>query len=59
MKLFRKKSDLYLSDRPPLSPLGVFALILTYAIIIMWAIAIFGHWLRCGYQPSMAPREEG
>ncbi len=40
MKLFRKKSDLYLSDRPPLSPVGVVALVFTYAVIIMWAIAI-------------------
>lgn len=40
-KLFKKSDDeLYLSDRQPLSPLGLIFLILSYVILIIWAIVI-------------------
>ncbi len=40
-KLFKKSDDeLYLSDRQPLSPLGWVFLILSYLILIIWAIVI-------------------
>lgn len=40
MGLFKKKSDLYLSDKQPLTPLGVVGLIATYAILFAWAYII-------------------
>lgn len=40
MKLFRKKSDLYLSDKQPLSPLGVLMLIISYIVLFAWALMI-------------------
>jgi arabinogalactan oligomer/maltooligosaccharide transport system permease protein len=40
MKLFRKKDDLYLSDKQPLSISGKILLIITYIILISWAVAI-------------------
>ena len=41
MKIFKsKKNDLYLSDRPPLTPLGKLGLGITYAILITWACIV-------------------
>lgn len=40
MSLFRKKGDLYLSDKQPLSFSGRILLILTYIILISWAVVI-------------------
>lgn len=40
MGLFKKKNDLYLSDKQPLTPLGMLGLILTYAILFAWAYII-------------------
>lgn len=40
MKLFRKKSNLYLSDKQPLSPLGVLMLIISYMVLFAWALMI-------------------
>lgn len=40
MKLFRKKDDLYLSDKQPLSISGKILLTITYIILISWAVAI-------------------
>lgn len=40
MKLFRKKEDLYLSDKQPLSISGKILLVVTYIILISWAVAI-------------------
>ena len=40
MKLFRKKDDLYLSDKQPLSISGKILLIITYIILISWVVAI-------------------
>jgi arabinogalactan oligomer/maltooligosaccharide transport system permease protein len=40
MKLFRKKEDLYLSDKQPLSVSGKILLVITYIILISWAVAI-------------------
>lgn len=40
MKLFKKKNDLYLSDKQPLTLLGTLGLILTYLILIGWAFII-------------------
>ena len=40
MKLFRKKEDLYLSDKQPLTLSGKILLIFTYIILISWALAI-------------------
>lgn len=40
MKLFRKKSNLYLSDKQPLSPLGVLMLIISYVVLFAWALMI-------------------
>ncbi len=40
MKLFRKKDDLYLSDKQPLSFSGRILLIITYIILISWAVVI-------------------
>lgn len=40
MKWFKKKNELYLSDKQPLSPVGVVMLILSYAVLIAWSFAI-------------------
>ncbi len=40
MGLFKKKNSLYLSDRQPLSALGVFNLAASYAILLAWCLAI-------------------
>ncbi|MBS4535513.1 sugar ABC transporter permease [Clostridium sp. D2Q-14] len=40
MKLFKKKGDLYLSDKQPLSISGKILLGLTYIILISWAVVI-------------------
>ena len=40
MRLFRKKDDLYLSDKQPLSISGKILLTITYIILISWAVAI-------------------
>ncbi len=40
MKLFRKKEDLYLSDKQPLTLSGKILLFFTYIILISWAVAI-------------------
>lgn len=40
MKWFKKKNKLYLSDKQPLSTLGVIGLALSYVVLIAWVIAI-------------------
>ena len=40
MKWFKKKNKLYLSDKQPLSTLGVIGLALSYLVLIAWVIAI-------------------
>ena len=40
MKRFGKKKELYLSDRQPLTPLGVVLLIVSYLILFGWAFII-------------------
>lgn len=40
MKLFRKKKELYLSDRQPLTTGGKIMLVFNYAILIVWAFLI-------------------
>jgi arabinogalactan oligomer/maltooligosaccharide transport system permease protein len=40
MRLFRKKDDLYLSDKQPLSISGKILLTITYIILISWVVAI-------------------
>lgn len=40
MKWFKRKNKLYLSDKQPLSTLGVVGLVLSYAVLIVWVIAI-------------------
>lgn len=40
MKLFKKKNELYLSDKPPLTPIGIAGLVFTYIILFSWVIAI-------------------
>ena len=40
MKLFRKKSELYLSDRQPLTTAGKFMLFINYVLLITWAFII-------------------
>ena len=40
MKLFRKKQELYLSDRQPLTTGGKIMLVLNYAILLLWAFLI-------------------
>lgn len=37
---FKKKSELYLSDRQPLTPVGVVLLLLSYAILFLWSFLI-------------------
>lgn len=39
MKFFKKK-DLYLSDKPPLTVVGVIGVIASYLILAMWTVAI-------------------
>lgn len=38
--IFKKKSDLYLSDRQPLTGIGKLMLGLSYAVLILWSFAI-------------------
>ncbi|MDW7661184.1 MAG: sugar ABC transporter permease [Bacillota bacterium] len=40
MKWFKKKNKLYLSDKQPLSTLGMIGLALSYVVLITWVIAI-------------------
>lgn len=40
MKRLKKKNELYLSDKQPLSTLGVIMLILSYVVLFAWTIAI-------------------
>ncbi|MGB4985534.1 MAG: hypothetical protein WBO70_07150, partial [Erysipelotrichaceae bacterium] len=41
MKLFKKKkNELYLSDKPPLSVLGIIGLVASYIVLIFWAILV-------------------
>src|SRR5699024_3700978 len=40
MRLFKRKDDLYLSDRQPLTLGGAILLAITYLILIAWAFAI-------------------
>jgi len=40
MKLFKKKNDLYLSDKQPLTLMGKIGLLATYAILISWSVVI-------------------
>lgn len=40
MKLFKKKNELYLSDKQPLTTLGVIGLALSYFILISWLYII-------------------
>lgn len=40
MGLFKKKNSLYLSDRQPLSPLGVVNLGISYAVLLAWSFAV-------------------
>lgn len=40
MKLGRKKSQLYLSDKQPLTTTGVIMLILSYSVLFAWCVAI-------------------
>jgi len=40
MRLFKKKSELYLSDKPPLTAGGMFILGLTYLLLVSWAVIV-------------------
>jgi len=40
MKLFKKKNELYLSDKQPLSSVGMVMLIISYAVLFAWSLAI-------------------
>jgi arabinogalactan oligomer/maltooligosaccharide transport system permease protein len=40
MKRLKKKNELYLSDKQPLSMLGILMLLLSYAVLFAWTIAI-------------------
>ncbi len=40
MKRIKKKNELYLSDKQPLSMLGIVMLILSYSVLIAWTVAI-------------------
>lgn len=41
MNIFKKKNDkLYLSDKPPLTPLGKVGLAITYILLILWSLII-------------------
>jgi arabinogalactan oligomer/maltooligosaccharide transport system permease protein len=37
---FKKKNKLYLSDKQPLSPMGMVGLFMTYIVLFIWVIAI-------------------
>jgi arabinogalactan oligomer / maltooligosaccharide transport system permease protein len=38
--LFKRKKDLYLSDKQPLTMMGILGLVVTYVILISWSIII-------------------
>lgn len=40
MKIFKKKDKLYLSDKPPLTSVGMINLGLIYLVLILWSIVI-------------------
>lgn len=40
MKLFRKKNELYLSDRQPLNFIGKVNLAISYAVLISWSVVV-------------------
>lgn len=40
MRLFKKKNDLYLSDRQPLTFIGIIGLLLSYGVLFAWAFII-------------------
>lgn len=40
MKIFRKKNELYLSDRQPLNFIGKINLAISYAILISWSVVV-------------------
>lgn len=40
MGLFKKKSELYLSDRQPLTAIGYIGIVISYLILAAWALAI-------------------
>ncbi|MCA0383969.1 MAG: sugar ABC transporter permease [Firmicutes bacterium] len=40
MKLFKKKNELYLSDKQPLSSVGMVMLIISYVVLFAWSLAI-------------------
>jgi len=40
MKLFKKKSELYLSDKQPLTTMGKVGLIISYAVLLSWVVII-------------------
>jgi arabinogalactan oligomer/maltooligosaccharide transport system permease protein len=40
MKLFKKKNELYLSDKQPLTLFGILGLFITYVILFAWAFVI-------------------
>lgn len=40
MKLFKKKNDLYLSDKQPLTLVGIIGLGISYLVLFAWAIVI-------------------
>lgn len=40
MRLFKKKNDLYLSDRQPLTFMGIIGLLLSYGVLFAWAFVI-------------------
>lgn len=37
---FKKKNSLYLSDKQPLTPLGIAGLVMTYLVLLVWVVAI-------------------
>ncbi len=40
MKLFKKKSELYLSDKQPLTAVGMIGVVISYLVLALWTIAI-------------------
>jgi len=40
MKIFKKKNDIYLSDKPPLTLAGKINLGIMYAVLIAWSVAV-------------------
>lgn len=40
MKLFKKKSELYLSDKQPLTAAGMIGVVISYIVLALWTIAI-------------------